>query len=427
MRSVEHRPKITVLNYSGMGSITGDDTILNSPDYDFNILLNVDDSGGHTGILSEFYKFLNHERNGFKAQYQRLNYDFAHLPIGDFRNILSRWICHHDNKHPDGESICKLLIERVDTSINFDDKTKQIKNKTDELVKLLDPNYDKLIFDNFIDKYIQFLTTDWFIKYIQKQNGFGHTSPNRHSIGNLALDFLGLIYGREMFDILKINRILPRHVDFHFISNKRLILTGEYQKQNGIIKKVYGEAALDQSYTPITRIYYTDPITKKKALRLNANIYKLIETSDWILSFAGSPANRIPLFDILKSSIAKKNSRIILVANAFVGSMDEPLHLQLQSIFDMGIKPLILAPAKEPLQYIKDDSKAMDIFEAYHAEGKTQFNQHTFNIWLSKTKYSNLVFQVLDLHATWGLKYDTHFIAKTIRKIIKNPDKYLQH
>lgn len=408
--------KIVVLNYSGHGSATGDDTILKNTNWTFSILLNVDDSGGHTGVLSQWLTSLDEYGDILAEEFGIKNWEKYNLPIGDFKTILSRWL--GQKYHKNGEKISKLLSKRIAVENGKMEDLEKIRKNFQELIKLSGLEKETFKVNIFLKSYLNFVKKGEFLAYVQTGN-LENRNIYCHSIGNIFLQFLMFLKGEDFFKFLKIIGWIPKHVNFYFIHPTRLILQGQYRLQNLKTNKIISEKDIDNSIFPLDNLYYVNPKNGKKFRGFYKKIHDLIKNSDAVLSFAGSPANRMPIFEHLQKNLRQYPHKIIVVANAFQAAMDQPIYMQIQNIFEMGIRPIVLAPRENPFNFILDNKLAYKHLQAYILEGKTPFNCRNFEIWLKNFAYKKNIKMILKMQINQGLKYYPEQINELIKSILK--------
>ena len=405
--------KIIVLNFSGHGSTTGDETILKNPTWRFDILLNVDDSGGHTGVLNVWLLHLNSQHNVITEMFGIEDFDKYNLPVGDFRTILARWLSKDTAAY--SADISALLQTRV--LISPDNRDEElVLNGCKMLLKYAGlKNYTQLL-EHYLNEYFAFIDSTVFQKYAKKEETRGVSTIHHHSVGNLFVQFLLFLKDGELFHYLQSIHWVPEHTFFQFIHPTRLELRGEYHAQNLEVIKIISEKDIDGCVIPLDNLYFVDPQKNRRFKTFIRPIREIVWCSDAVISFAGSPANRTPVFEHFQNTLAEYDRPIIMVANAFLGSMDKPIHVQIQNIFDMGIEPIVLTPVKNPIDYIQDHEDAFRFIQSYSDEGKTPFNTHNFYAWLSGFPLPERIFPILDIHPNNGLKYDGDQIREFIEK-----------
>jgi hypothetical protein len=403
---------IIVLNFSGHGSVTGDDTVLKNPHWRFDILLNVDDSGGHTGVLNSWLQQLNTEHNTISELFGIADFDAYNLPVGDFRTILSRWLSK-DTHRAHATDISELLQTRVLIEPKNHDK-KEITAHCQKLLAFATLEHESSRLDSYLHEYFSFIVSDAFQEYAAREAARGNQKIHHHSIGNIFVQFLLFLKDGSLFHFLQSIGWIPAHTFFQFIHPTRLELRGEYHAQNLEVVKIISEKDIDTCVIPLDNLSYIDPKKNRRFKTFSRPIRELLWNSDAIISFAGSPANRTPIFEHLQNTLSEYPGPILMIANAFVGAMDKPIHVQIQNIFDMGITPLVFTPAKNPIDYISDHENAFQFIQDYSNEGKTPFNTHNFYAWLGTFDYPEKIFPILDIHPATGLKYDVDQIRSLI-------------
>src|SRR5260221_2901378 len=158
---------ITVLGVGGHGSSAYIDLLINPlyKDYDVHIVMGVEDSGGHTGLLQRVMALMT--QYGDTSKYP---------PLGDLRSNLSRLQYYFQGES--GDLFSNALENRYDgNDIN------EFLTNCEKLANLFE------IEASDVQKFLKFCQ-NYFESFLANKEMLLHGKEIQHSIGNLFLTYL---------------------------------------------------------------------------------------------------------------------------------------------------------------------------------------------------------------------------------------------
>lgn len=380
---------ITILGVGGHGSSAYRDFITNPiyHDYKVNLVLGVDDSGGHTGEVKSIIPDMN----------LGIDSNFV-LPVGDLRANIERFVF---NLEADGE-IAKQKVDAMSGAYIGNNIT-EFNNKCLEFCRAFNIVDESLVLD-----FIAF-SNNYFNIY-QTKTGFA----NKHKIGNLFLTFMFInskLDHQAYFKRLKEFGFIPPRVFLHFIYNERLELHAE---NLDLGMKFESEAEVDEAKIPISPSTYRlikssdgEPLTTLDVELNNTEVIKAIRDSELIVLSTGSVANLFGQINLLANELRENPAIKLWLGNIATTNNEVNFTVLMTYYFSperLGLDGIVLQMSEHEFDNLTINADNSIWVERYRKQGKTFVNigdlianiKKVFN-YNGLTKIINLVQPILGI------------------------------
>jgi len=350
---------ITILGVGGHGSSTYRDFVTNPlyADYKINLVLGVDDSGGHTGELQRVLPLMD------------INID-SHfiLPFGDLRANIERFVFDLE----EDDQLAKEKIDNMSGAYKGTNENEFI-SKCLEFFRVFGITNDVLL-----EKFIAFCTN--YFRCYQQLDGL----ENKHKIGNLFLTFMYYFAGLNheiFFNMLKELGFIPPRVFPHLLFNERLDLTAE-NLDLGI--KFNSEEEVDEAKVPISPSTYVlkkhfsgESLTLEDIEVNNFDVIEAIRSSEMIVLSTGSVANLFGQLNVLADELKASSAIKLWLGNIATTNNEVNFTVLLTYYFSperLGLDGIVLQMSEAEFDNLTINANDSTWVELYRKQGKTFVN-----------------------------------------------------
>lgn len=357
---MQHDKKvITILGVGGHGSSAYRDFITNPiyQDYKINLILGVDDSGGHTGEVKSILPEMD----------LGIDTNFV-LPFGDLRANIERFVF---NLEPDGER-AKQKVDAMSGAYVGND-INEFNNACLDFCRVFDISDESLIlgFLSFCNSYFNIYQT---------KSDFA----NKHKIGNLFLTFMFInsnLHHEIFFKRLKEYGLIPPRVFLHFIYTESLELHAE---NLDLGMRFNSEAEVDDAKVPVSPSTYSlvkasdsQPLTAADIEVSNYPVMKAIRESEVIVLSTGSVANLFGQVNLLAEELRDSPAIKLWLGNIATTNNEVNFTVLMTYYFSperLGLDGIVLQMSEEEFDNLTINADNSIWVERYRKQGKTFVN-----------------------------------------------------